>query len=83
LLRYHEFISEYMANGGQPPTTVEQITVNELIARFWIHVEQYYRGPDGTATSEVENFRQAIRPIKELYGPKKVCEFGPRALVGN
>ena len=57
-----------------------EITVIELIAKFWQHAQQYYRRKDGTPTSEVENHRQALRPLRELYGRSRADDFGPRAL---
>src|SRR5262249_21478283 len=56
------------------------LTVVELIARFWRHVEAHYRHTDGSPTSEVYNFRAALRPVKELYGHGPARGFGPLAL---
>jgi len=56
------------------------LTVAELILSFWHHVEAHYRHPDGTPTSEVENFRYSLRPVRELYGHTLAAEFGPLAL---
>jgi integrase len=57
------------------------LTVNELLTRFWDHAQTYYRRPDGTPTSEVEAYRQALRWAYELYGPTPVAAFGARSLM--
>ena len=77
---YHRLIAEWLAGGEQTPVDPSDLTVLELVDRFWAHVEGYYRKPDGTATDEVNNFRQAIRPLLKLYGRTNAVEFGPLAL---
>lgn len=83
---YNRLIAEWLETGRSkiiPPASTDvqpQLTVLELCAEFWSHVEKYYRRPDGSATSEQENYRQVMRPLKELYASTKVSEFGPRAL---
>ena len=78
--RYHEFVAEYMANGGQPPVQPDQLTIKELIARFWVHAEQYYIDADGNPSTEIDAFRYALKPLKELFAETRVSDFGPRAL---
>lgn len=56
------------------------MTVSELILAFWEHAQSYYRHPDGTPTREADNFRDALRPLRRLYGHTQAVEFGPLAL---
>lgn len=59
--RYHRTIAELLANCG---AFVEQncdVTISELISQFWKHVTAQYVRPDGAATFEQANFRQALR----------------------
>lgn len=49
--KYHQFIAEWLASGCQPQSEPEQITVQELCARFWTHAEGYYIKPDGSPTA--------------------------------
>lgn len=79
--KYHQAIAEWIAAGKQLNQPLDGITVNEIIARFWEHAQRYYVRPDGTPTCEVNNFRQALRPLQKLYGSTQASEFGPRALV--
>jgi integrase len=78
--RYHQLLAEWTASGGQTPVNPDELMIVELCARFWRHVQGYYRKPDGTPTSEVGNIRQALRPLKELYGHTEARDFGPKAL---
>jgi len=55
------------------------VTVAELILRFLDHAAVYYRRADGTNTSEVGEFRLALRPLNFLFGALSVAEFGGRA----
>jgi len=78
--QYHRTIAEWHAAGKNPPSEAEQTSINELIARYWTHVEEYYRSPDGTPTTEQDSQRYALRPLLKLYGNTKAAEFGPRCL---
>lgn len=53
------------------------LTVSMLIKRFWDHARTYYVHRDGTPTSEQDNVRQALRPLRRLYGPQPAAAFGP------
>lgn len=77
---YHRAVAELLAGGGKLPVPPDTITVKELAARFWMHAEGYYRRPDGTHTGELDNYRAALKPLRELYGDTKAVAFGPRAL---
>jgi integrase len=51
------------------------MTVSTLIARFWEHAKTYYAG-----SGEFDNFRDALRPLRRLYGATMVTDFGPLSL---
>ena len=78
--QYHRTIAEWVANGRQQQKTPEEITINELLARFWVYAEGYYQDVAGNPTTEIGNLRVALRPVSEIYGQTKAIEFGPRAL---
>ncbi|HKQ48604.1 MAG TPA: site-specific integrase [Phycisphaerae bacterium] len=78
--KYHAMVAEWMANGRQLRVAQDQITVKELIARYWLHAERYYRNSEGQLSRELDNIRDALRQVKELYGMARAVEFGPRAL---
>lgn len=81
---YDRIIGEWLANGRRLPRStsavVNDLDVNELVARFWPHAQAHYRHPDGTPTSEAANFRDALRPLVRLYGKTLVADFGPLSL---
>jgi integrase len=78
---YHQAIAEWLAAGKQIDRPPSDITIDEIIARFWEHAQRYYVHPDGTPTYEINNFRQALRPLQFLYGSTLAVEFGPRGLL--
>jgi integrase len=79
--KYHQTIAEWLAAGKHVGQSPDDITINEIIARFWKYAQGYYVRPDGTPTYEINNFRQALRPLQVLYGATRAAEFGPRALA--
>ncbi|MFG0329600.1 MAG: tyrosine-type recombinase/integrase [Phycisphaerales bacterium] len=86
LEKYHRVVAEWLAGGGhasvvRSTTTSTDLTVIELIDRFWTErVDPYYRDADGKPTSEVAVMRSALRPLRKLYSRAPAIEFGPLAL---
>ena len=39
--------------------------------------EDYYREPDGNSSKELDAYRQAMKPLRRLYGHSCVNDFGP------
>jgi integrase len=82
---YKRIVAEWLAVGREvpPPSTRTKshpdLTVSELILAYWQHVQSYYT-KDGELTSEVDTIRQALRPVRELYGHTPAGNFGPLAL---
>jgi hypothetical protein len=78
---YDRLIAEWLAGGRQlPRDRGDSLTVAEVIARFWSHLDEHYRRPDGTPTSEVNEFKLALRPLNWLYGDLPAAEFSPLKL---
>jgi integrase len=80
---YRRVLAEWEAAGRRLPTPVSapaNLTVNEMLVAFWSHAEGHYRRPDGTPTSELNEYRAAFRPLKHLYGHTAAKGFGPLAL---
>ena len=77
---YRRLIAEWASDSRQVLTNSSDLTVVELIAHFWKHAQSYYRRLDGTPTSEIDNYRQALRPLKNLYGRTPANAFGPKSL---
>ena len=80
---YARLIAEWTAAGWCIPhvgPAPADLTVNEMLVRFWTHVTAYYRHADGAPTSEVDSYRLSLRPLKALYGHTPAKDFGPLAL---
>jgi hypothetical protein len=67
---YDALIAEWLVNGRRLTTgTPPAISVSELIRAFWDgHATLHYRHPDGTPTSELDDYRLSLRPLRELFG---------------
>ena len=64
--RYEELITEWILAHEQPAQF--DLTVNELCLVFVEHAVAYYRRKDGTPTGTIDNIRDALRYVVELYG---------------
>ena len=79
--RYNQLIGEWLSHGCRMPITAHpHLTVLEVIATFWHHAKRYYTRIDGSPTTELSNYRLALRELKALYGHTIAAEFGPKAL---
>lgn len=79
---YHRAVAAWI-EGGQSqllPATPQEITIAELVAKFWEHAEVYFRKPDGTGSTELVFYKHSFKPLLKLYETFRVSEFGPRAL---
>ncbi len=77
--KYHRLIAEWEANGRSLPPAPEDLTVKELIGQYWEHAERYYV-KNGQPTSELDEVRQAMKPLRRLYGSLQAAAFSPRKL---
>jgi integrase len=50
-----------------------------MLLAYWQFAETYYSN-DGQPTKELESMKEAIWPVRHLYGTTKATDFGPRAL---
>lgn len=85
-VEYERLLATLRASGspavvavGRPAPT-PAVTVNEVLLAFLTFAAGYYRDPDGKPTSELKNYRDALRPLRKLFGPVPAAEFGPVAL---
>jgi integrase len=59
---------------------VNDLRVSELILAFFEHASGYYRDADGNPTGEAENYKDALRPLRRLFGDTRAIDFGPLRL---
>lgn len=89
---YERVVAQWLANGrrlpqreahsGEAATAIaaNDLRVSELILAFFDHAKTHYRHPDGTPTGELDNYRDALRPLRRLFGNTPAEEFGPLRL---
>ena len=81
LQKYHQVLAEWHANGCRLPATKGgDTTVVELCAAYWDHAAEHYRKGDGSSSTTIHRVRQALRLLRDLYGPSSLADFGPLAL---
>lgn len=77
---YRRFLAEWEINSRQaPPPPEAEITVTELVARFWKWACGYYV-KNGRSTGGAENMKPTLTLLKESYGHTRAVDFGPLAL---
>jgi integrase len=81
--RYDRLIAEWLAGKRSRPVPGESgngFTVDEVLVRYWRWAESYYRDDDGRPARELENIRDALKPLRRLYGQTIAKDFGPLAI---
>ena len=80
--KYNSLVATWLTQGrpAAPSKPSADLSVAEMMLQFFEHVVSYYRRADGTPTSEVNNFRDAVRPLVRLYDRTRASDFGPLAL---
>ena len=74
---YHQFVSELIENGGHLPVEAKEITIIEIVDRFWSYAkETYKKSPESTLT----RFKPTLKKLKKLYGELPASQFGPKKL---
>ena len=69
-----------IASSGNSRDSNSDMSMNELMLSFMVYAKSHYRQPDGTPTSELNNYKVTLRPLKELFGNLHAQNFGPREL---
>ena len=76
--KYARLIAEWQANGQRLPPAQgrrldpavgaggRELRVSEVILAFVEHAQKHYRHADGTPTGELDNYRDALRPLRRL-----------------
>jgi integrase len=73
---YARVLSEWQAKGRKfSPGAQEDITIDELILRYWEWAKRYYGRKE-----EMSNITASFRPLKFLYSGSLARDLGPLAL---
>lgn len=81
---YERLMGEWFENGRRLPTGKNgptSLSINELILRYLQYADGYYRKPSGKPTSEIVTLKQALKPLRTVYGHTRASDFGPLALI--
>jgi integrase len=74
--RYRRLVAEWLGNSEETSQVGPLgVTVVCAIEKYSSHVDVYYRRGDGSQTHEASNLRDAIRPLRLLYGLEPLAEF--------
>jgi integrase len=65
---------------GAPGPARRDVTVSEILVGFLKWAATHYRDPGGNPTSELNELKLSLRPVRDLYGTTPAAEFGPLAL---
>jgi integrase len=79
---YARVLSEWQASGSCTPVqvAVTDPTINELLLKYWHWATGHYRDANGNPSRELENLKDALKPLRRLYGGTAARGFGPLAL---
>jgi len=83
--KYARLIAEMSVDEAHPVaakpncSSQPEISINEMLLAYWQFAETYYC-KDGEPTKELECMKEAIWPLRQLYGSTKAVDFGPQAL---
>lgn len=58
-----------------------QLSMLELLAAFWLHVEEYYVGRNGRRNQEQINFHTLIKRLRCFAGEMQTAEFRPESFA--
>jgi integrase len=81
-VEYQVWVTRFVAGQGAappPPLVREEVTVGRLVADYLAHADQYYR-KHGRRTSEYLTLRQALAPLRDLWGDRGAASVGPSEL---
>jgi len=73
--KYERAIAEWLARDKRQAAVPASCSVSEVVAAFMMHAVGYYLSSTGTPTGEADNFRDALRPVRRLYGDLPAGDF--------
>jgi integrase len=80
-LEYARVLREWETNGRRlAKAAFSDLTMNEVLLQYLLWAEKHYRDAEGKMSRELENVKEALRPLRRLYGHTDVAAFGPLAL---
>jgi integrase len=81
---YARVIGEWEANSQRLPQAqvpaAADLRVSELLLAYWRWAEQHYRDDENKPSRELDNLKDAFKPLRQLYGHTSARSFGPLSL---
>jgi integrase len=82
--RYAQVVAEHLRRGPVQGPAIHRVatrdlTINELVLAYWGFAKTYY-ARDGKPTKELSGMKDALRPLRQLFGRTSADEFGPKGL---
>ena len=77
--RYDRLIAQWLAGGRRIPESQPALSLNQLILKYVVHAENYYR-KNGEVTRECGLISDSLACLARLYGDTAVADFGPLRL---
>ena len=74
--KYHRVLAEWHATGHAETRSPSDLTVTELVERFWHFAQATYLPP----SKECDSFRAPLKLLRDFYGRELAAEFSPRDL---
>ncbi len=80
--KYDRLTAEWLKAGRRLPVEPKAVTLAEVCAAYWRHVQTRYPECSGTGqpVGEAWTAHTALKPVTERYGDIKAVEFGPLRL---
>lgn len=72
---YRRHLADFLANDGHVPVADADLTVVELAARYWGHVQSRQFSP-----SHAANIKFALDAFVDMFGDTNAADFGPNRL---
>jgi integrase len=79
---YARVLAEWTTGGNRVPSlaSAHDLTVDEVMLAYCNHIKRDYCLPDGSPSRQLHNVKDALRPLRQLYGHTPAKVFGPKAL---
>src|SRR5436309_2204561 len=77
---YEALIARWLTHGRTLPDLEAGAKVNDLILSYLVFAEGYYKPGTSTTTGELRCIKDAVRPLKELFGRNPAQAFSPLCL---
>jgi integrase len=77
---YSRIVALVGAHGGIYPSAADDLSVNEALVQYTLHVDSYYLNPNGSQSSTVPRIKWVLGYLSRLFGKTPLADFGPPQL---